>query len=265
LAPYHEPPVHVDLLAPRFLGPAIGDLLVTAAVVALRRRWPAGLAAWVGYALLFAPVSGLVHAGSHLVADRYSYLPTAAFALLLGGAATVALGARHTTPARRRAAAILLCGIVVVLVAWAAAAWRHSASWRDTLTVWQVSVAADPQCRLCALNLAGEYFNVGQFSHAEVWARRAIERWPGRGTPHHRLGAALLAQGRNAEAETELREAIRLAPGLAEAHRELGRLHMRQGRFSEATGELREALALGAPATEVEGLLRSFPSPATKE
>ena len=264
LAPYHEPPVHVALLAPRFLGAALGGLLVTAAVVALRRRWPAGLAAWVGYALVLAPVSGVVHSGSHLVADRYSYLPTAAFAILLGGAATVTLRAGHATPSRRRAGAILLCGIIVLLMAWGAVAWRHSASWRDPLVVWQVSVAADPQCRLCALNLAAEHFNVGQLVDAEVWARRAIERWPGRGTPHHRLGAVLLAQGRDADAETELREAIRLAPGLAEAYRELGRLHARQGRFSEATGELGKALALGAPATEVEGLLRSFPPPATK-
>ena len=181
--------------------------------------------------------------------------------MLLGGAATVTLGVRHTT----RAAAILLCGIIVLLMGWGAVAWRHSSSWRDPLVMWQVSVAADPQCRLCALNLAGEHFNAGKLVDAEVWARRAIERWPGRGTPHHRLGATLLAQGRDAEAETELREAIKLAPGLAEAYRELGRLHARQGRFAEATGELRKALALGAPAAEVEGLLRSFAPPATKE
>jgi Flp pilus assembly protein TadD len=161
--------------------------------------------------------------------------------------------------------AALLVVLAVALAGWAAVAWRHSASWRDTLTFWQVSVAADPECRLCVLNLAGEYFNAGRAVEAEAWARRAIPLWPGRGTPHHRLGAALLVQGRDAEAERELREAIRLAPGLGEAHRELGRLYARQGRTAEAATALREALVAGVPPAEIEALLRpleSAPPPA---
>jgi Flp pilus assembly protein TadD len=144
----------------------------------------------------------------------------------------------------------------LALAGWAAVAWRHSASWHDNFTFWRVSAAADPECRLCVLNLSAEYFNTGRFVEAEAWARRAMPLWPGRGTPHHRLGAALLAQNRDAEAEAELREAIRLAPRLAEAHRELGRLYARQGRTAEAATALREALVLGVSPAEIEALLR---------
>jgi tetratricopeptide (TPR) repeat protein len=256
LAPYHEPPVRVDLLAPRFLLPAIAVLAITAAVVALRRRWPAGLASWTAYVAVLLPVSGLVHSGSHLVAERYSYLPGIALAVLLGGAAAAAVRAGRVAPVRRAGVAALLLVLALALADWAAVAWRHGASWRDTLTLWQVSLAADPQCRLCVLNLAGEHFNAGRFAEAEAWARRAIPLWPGRGTPHHRLGAALLVQGRDAEAERELLEAIRLAPGLGEAHRELGRLYARQGRAGEAATALREALMLGVAPAEIEALLR---------
>ena len=253
LAPYHEPPVRVDLLAPRFLGPAIAVLAISAALVALRRRWPAGLASWAAYVAVLLPVSGLVHSGSHLVAERYSYLPGVALSVLLGGVVAAAVRAGRAAPARRAVAALL---VVFALAGWAAIAWRHGASWRDTLTLWQVSLAADPQCRLCVLNLAAEHFNAGRFAEAEAWARRAIALWPGRGTPHHRLGAALLAQGRDAEAERELLEAIRLAPRLGEAHRELGRLYARQGRAGEAATALREALVLGVAPAEIEALLR---------
>ncbi len=265
LAPYHEPPMRVDLLAPRFLGAALAVLALTAAVVVLRRRWPAGLASWAAYLLVLLPVSGLVHSGSHLVAERYAYLPGVALALLLGGVAAAAVRAGHAAPSRRAGAAALLVVLAVALAGWAAVARRHSASWRDTFTLWQVSAAADPECRLCVLNLAGEYFNAGRVVEAEAWARRAIPLWPGRGTPHHRLGAVLLVQGRDAEAERELREAIRLAPGLGEAHRELGRLYVRQGRAAEAATELREALVAGVPPAEIEALLRPLetaPSPA---
>jgi len=256
LAPYHEPPVRVDLLAPRFLAAALVVVALTAAVVVLRRRWPAGLASWAAYLLVLLPVSGLVHSGSHLVAERYAYLPGVALALLLGGVAAAAVRAGQAAPSRRAGVAALLVVLAVALAGWATVARRHSASWRDTLTFWQVSAAADPECRLCVLNLAGEYFNAGRVVEAEAWARRAIPLWPGRGTPHHRLGAALLVQGRDAEAERELREAIRLAPGLGEAHRELGRLYARQGRTAEAATALREALVAGVPPAEIEALLR---------
>lgn len=256
LAPYHEPPARVDLLAPRFLGAAVAVLVLTAVAVVVRRRWPAGLAAWAAYAVVLLPVSGLAHSGSQLVGERYGYLPGVALALLLGGIAAAAVRAGLGAPTRRPAAAALLLVLGVALAGWAGVAWRHGASWRDTFTFWQVSIAADPDCRLCVLNLAAEHFNAGRFAESEAWARRAVPLWPGRGTPHHRLGAALLMQGRDADAERELREAIRLAPRLAEAHRELGRLYARQGRAAEAATALREALVLGVPPAEIEALLR---------
>jgi tetratricopeptide (TPR) repeat protein len=256
LAPFHEPPVHVDPLAARFLGPALAVVAVTAGLVLLRQRWPAGLAAWVAYAAALLPVSGLVHSGSQLVAERYGYLPGVALALLLGGAAAAAVRAASGRPGRRTAAAALLALLALVFVEWAIVARAHARSWRDGFTFWQVSAAADPSCRLCVLNLSSEHFNAGRFAEAEAWARRAIPLWPDRGTPHHRLGAALLMQGRDAEAEQELREAIRLAPRLAEAHRELGRLYARQGRAAEAATAMREALLLGISPAEVEAVLR---------
>ena len=262
LAPYHEPPARIDLLAPRFLAAGLAVLALTALAVLLRRRWPAILAAWAAYVVVLLPVSGLVHSGSQLVAERYGYLPGAALALLLGGLAAAALRAGRTAPRRRAAAVGLALVLGLVLVGWAAVAWRHSASWHDNFTFWQVSAAADPQCRLCVLNMSAEYFNAGRFADAEAWARRAVPLWPDRGTPHHRLGAALLAQGRDAEAEAELREAIRLAPRLAEAHRELGRLYVRQGKSAEAATALREALVLGVPPAEIEALLRPLESTA---
>ncbi len=162
LAPYHEPPVRMDLLAPRFLAAAVAVLALTAAVVLLRRRWPAGLAAGAFYALVLLPVSGLVHSGSHLVAERYSYLPGVALALLLGGVAAAAVRTGRAAPARRGAVAALLLALGVALAGWATVAWRHSASWRDTFTFWQVSAAAGPECRLCVLNV--DFQKVGTLS-----------------------------------------------------------------------------------------------------
>jgi len=57
---------------------------VTAALVLARSRWPGALAAWTYSALMVLPISGVVHAGSQLVNDRYSYLSNIGFAVLAG-------------------------------------------------------------------------------------------------------------------------------------------------------------------------------------
>jgi len=79
----------VHPLAPRFLLPAVAVIAITATLVALRRRWPAGLAVWAYYAIGLGPVIGIIHSGHQLTHDRYSYLPGVGLALLFGGVAGV--------------------------------------------------------------------------------------------------------------------------------------------------------------------------------
>src|SRR5258706_8437885 len=86
LSPLYELPHEVDPLASRFLLPIVSCVVVTAALVAARRRCPGALAAWAYSALLVLPVTGAVaHAGVQLVSDRYTYLSGLGFAVLAGG------------------------------------------------------------------------------------------------------------------------------------------------------------------------------------
>ena len=88
----YEAPLDLSLTEPRFVGAAVAVVAITAALVLSRRCWPAGLAVWAAYLLLLAPQSGLLHAGYALAADRYSYLPTLAPALLLGAGVAMLRG-----------------------------------------------------------------------------------------------------------------------------------------------------------------------------
>lgn len=51
LSPMYELPARVDLATPRFLFPLVAVIVITATLIALRRRWPAGLTAWTYHAL----------------------------------------------------------------------------------------------------------------------------------------------------------------------------------------------------------------------
>ena len=88
----YEAPFHIPLTEFRFVGSAVVVLVVSIALVAWRRSWPAGLAVWAVYLLLLAPQSGLLHAGYALAADRYTYLPALAPSLLAGAGVAMLRG-----------------------------------------------------------------------------------------------------------------------------------------------------------------------------
>ena len=92
LSPMYELPARIEPVAWKFVVPLVAVPVITVALLALRRRWPGGLAAWVYSALLVLPVSGAVHAGYQLAHDRYSYLSGLGLAVLVGGVVVGVLG-----------------------------------------------------------------------------------------------------------------------------------------------------------------------------
>jgi len=84
LSPMYELPRRLDLGQTWALSAVLGVAVITIALVLLRRRWPGGLAAWAHSIIVLAPISGVVHSGNQLAADRYTYLSSLGFAVLAG-------------------------------------------------------------------------------------------------------------------------------------------------------------------------------------
>jgi protein O-mannosyl-transferase len=287
LSPMYELPARVDPGQSRFLLPMLGTIALTGALLALRRRWPAGLAAWTSSAIVLAPISGAVHSGSQIAADRYSYLSGLGLAVLIGAGVTWAIRRGGVEPARRWLAPAAVAAAAVVVVALGIGARAQAAIWDSSEALWRHAVALDPTCSACASNLgrviarpgrfeeatahvvraialrpdrAGPYENLGtimlatgRYRDAEEHFRRAAVLRPSHGAPRNNLGAALANQGRMAEAEAAFREAARLSPTLVDAPANLGVLYLRQGRYAEAIGVLRQASALNPRHPGVQG------------
>ena len=273
LAANYELPAQVRLAEPRFVVALIAVVAITAILIRLRRRWPAGLTAWISSAIVLAPISGAVRSGEQLAADRYSYLAALGLGVLAGAVLTWSLqrGSMRTRPGVTAVA-------VAVVVTLVGGTWMQTATWRDSETLWRRAVGIEPTCSLCESNLGRAIAETGRLEEAKGHARRAITLRPDRPGPHENMGVILMAQqrypeaeeqfravvtirpthapsrnnlgvalatgGRDAEAESEFREAARLSPRLADAPGNLGALYLRQQRYDDAIAQLREALAI---------------------
>jgi Flp pilus assembly protein TadD len=300
LSVMYELPVRVDLGASRFLVPLIVVVVVTIVLVLVRGRWPAGLAAWTYSAIVLLPVSGVVHSGNQLAADRYSYLSGFGFALLAGAGLTwCARRAQRTMHAWLHHAALTTACLVLIVLA--VMAWTQTTTWRNSETLWTRALRVDLSCSMCESNLGRVIARPGRFEEAETHVRRAIELTPNRSGPHENMGVLKVAQGRfregeaqfrravviapkyapswnslgvalanqgpsrDAEAEAAFREANRLSPRMVDAHANLGLLYLRAGRYADAVAPLREALALDPSQTAVSNNLGRAISGAARE
>jgi tetratricopeptide (TPR) repeat protein len=238
LSPMYELPAQVGLTSPRFLAAALVAVGVSVVLVLARRPWPAALAAWLVYGLTLAPVSGIVHNGPQLVADRYSYLSCLGLALLVGaGVASAVSSAAITRPLRATVAIAGLGWLVGLMVL----TFDQLPVWRDTEEVWRRSLEVDPECAFCHGQWGALLGNRGELGEAIAHFERVVALRPGTVRPRGNLGLALLKAGRPADAAVQFERMLAQEPNDAETRTRLGLALARQGKLAEASGELERA------------------------
>jgi protein O-mannosyl-transferase len=240
LSPLYELHLPVRAFDWRFLLSGVVVLLITGVAFALRHRWPGLLAVWISYGVMLFPVVGIFHKGHQIAADRYSYLPGIAWALLAGGAVVLAL--RTYRSAGHRALAVILVFSTIPLLAFAT--WRQVNIWQDGVTLWRHAVGLDPASPIAVSNLGWELRARGELAEAVEQSQRALLLRPDYAEAHLNLGLARAAQGRAAEAERHLRRALEITPRSTPAQSGLGSLLEAEGRVDEAIGHFRQALQI---------------------
>jgi len=204
LSPLYEMPPTIDPLTSRFVGAMLGTVGMTALAVIVRRRFPAVLAAWLVYLCLLAPVSGGMHNGRHLVADRNTYLPCLPWALLFGGAVTAMVNAGAVGTITRYTFVLRSSIVAAWLVALAVLASYQTTAWRDDEALWRHALAADPGCFTCHHNLGAALASKGMPTAAIPYLQRAVALRPAEPVPHGALVFAYLAVGAQESAAAEL-------------------------------------------------------------
>ncbi|OGS13876.1 MAG: hypothetical protein A2234_03395 [Elusimicrobia bacterium RIFOXYA2_FULL_58_8] len=202
---------------------------ITATAVILRRRWPAGLAAWVYYLATISPVTGIVGIDIRSAADRYSYLPCLGFAVLAGAGLRVCQTAAG--PLARTACYSLA---FAALTALAGLTWRQEAIWKNPDSLWRHALTTNPRLHLAHYNLGVSLEAQGKTAEAEAHYREALKIDRNVERPNYNLGRILDRQGKQEEAAKHYTEALRINPELFSAHHNLGVLLATQGKTTEA-------------------------------
>jgi hypothetical protein len=270
LSPLYELPARVTLWSARFLLPILAVVATIVILLLARRRFPGGLAAWIHMAIVVAPVSGLIHSGIQLGADRYSYQADLGFALLVGYGLTWALLARGTGRLSPFVVRLIGGAATIVVVALAAGSWGHAATWQDSETLWRWAIDADPECANCHVHLSEAIITgaarqgpdgvPARAPEAEEQARRALALRPDLADAYFNLGTALAAQQRYDEADVALRAYMQRVSWDPAGPWRLGLLRLVQGKPAEAVPLFRTALELSADSpsfrSQIDAVLR---------
>jgi Flp pilus assembly protein TadD len=199
------------------------------------------------------PVSGVVHAGTQLVNDRYSYLSGVGFAVLAGGGILGVLRLRERGRVSTTTVSIVAGGAALIVLTLGVAAWSQTQVWRDSETLWRWAVEMEPACSLCHGNLGSAITTTelgwARLDEAEAHVRRAIELRPDNPFPHFNLGTLLSVRMQYGEAEAALRKYLELLPESPGGLGRLGLLYLLQGRLADAVPLLERArdLSPGLP------------------
>jgi Tfp pilus assembly protein PilF len=214
-------------------------LIAVVGLWAVRRRSRGPLAAALLFAGSLFPVLGFVNVYPFVfsfVADHFAYLPS------LGLIAGLAAGAATVAARDARLGRVAPAAAGVLLIALGALTWRQSQIYRDAPTLYEATLARNPDCYLCLNNLGTLAARGGDMEEAARFYGEAVRIKPDSPEAHNNLGSALAQSGKMAESLPHFEQAVRAAPNYVSARVNFGGVLFRMGRVAEAKAQFEAAL-----------------------
>lgn len=230
-------PVHAIHEPRTLLGVLACAAFAAAAWIAARRD----RATFLGLLLIavpLLPVLWIPWVGENTFAERYLYLPSAGFTIVV--ARIVAWVHAERARAFRT--------VVVVAALWAVALGvatvRRNTVWRDERSLWTDTVAKSPGGALPRTMLGDVHLESGELAEAVGQYEVAIELDPDDAAARNNLGLAYLWVGRVTDALVQLETADRLEPDSPQTLNNLGLAYKATGRLEDAEASFLRALEL---------------------
>ena len=195
--------------------------------------WTVG---WFWYLGTLVPVIGLVQVGSQSMADRYTYIPSIGFFIL------IVWGVYDFTRRWRFHQLGLGVAAAAVLAACVFLTEKQLGYWKDSGTLFRHALAVDPNNYLVHTYYGAWLREQHQLEKARLECEKAVQIQPAYALGHVFLSGILLLEGKSAEGIAEIRTALSYEPDLISARANLADLLLSDNRYDEATVEYNKAL-----------------------
>jgi protein O-mannosyl-transferase len=236
LAIVYPHPKHWPLLL------ALGAMFVLAAWTYLCvRDWrqrPFLAVGWLWFLGTLVPTIGLVQVGAASMADRYTYVPSIGFFLVIVWGAT----AWFANTARQKA--VLSAGGGVALLACAWLTLNQISYWRDSIAVFRHALEVTTDNYVAENCLGKAYEGAGDNARALVCFQASVAHEPRFPNSQFNLAMNLLTIGRTAEAFEHLQAAAGLVPRDPDIQYDLGIYFAQHGGWTNAVNCFSNALSV---------------------
>lgn len=215
----------------------------------------AWLITWLFYVVTLSPMLGIIQVGSQAAADRYTYLPTLPFGLLVG----IGVAKFYYDSGFRRVFRVgLMAGLILLLGQLMQLTQQQTWIWKDDLTLWTYTVLYNPDDPLAQMNLGRAYFQLGNTERAIIHYRAAASL-----SRHRLIYINLLTALQKLQEYSELIKFYQLALQLEidvgqakdNIYFHIGEAYYHQGEMKAAREFLQKALNLNAHHAAAKQLL----------
>ncbi len=222
----------------QIIGAALLLIAITAFCFSQRKAQPYLIVGWLWFLGTLVPVIRLVQIGGQTMADRYFYIPSIGlFIALVFGLTDIARS--------WRVAPLFGAGVALaVLLTLATLTNAQIQRWRDSITLFEHTLAVTPPNLIIEHNLGLAMGDSGRYDEAAMHFERALQMDPTFYDALVALGGTREFQGRLPEAIQYFRAAIRSQPDTPRAHVQLGHALWKQNDHEGALEEMRRASQL---------------------
>ena len=209
-------------------------------------------------------------------AERYLYLPSAGFVILVAWAAVTGWNRLSTDGGQRALRFGGMAAVAVLLLLGGWRSWKRTLVWHDQITFWEAAVAASPNSGFPYRELGKHYGGGKNFKKTEANYLQALavdekflgpeDRFTARDL--HLLGTLYYDQGENDKAEPFFKRALAIREKLVPANHprvgdtlnNLALLYYKEKRYDEAEPLFRRAIAIyeQSPVANAEKLADSL-------
>lgn len=244
LSQFYALPRALDPFELRFVLSGVVVVAVSAAAFAVRRRWPAFLAAWVYYVVVLSPMLGIVQIGVAIAADRFTYLPCLGWALLAGAGVSWLWRAAARGDVPREVCELGLVGAGVAIALLSAQSFGQSLVWRDSVRLWRHAAAIAPDEAETRNWFGIALKDANRIDEAIEQYRAAVRLRDDFDSARVNLGNVLALKGDDEGAAEQFAKAAALTSTNAQGENNWGYVLMRLGRTDEAIPHFEAALRL---------------------